>query len=303
MLGVSPNTLRTWERRFGYPAPRRTAGGHRLYDLAEIEALRSAFAETGNVSSAIALARERGAGPATRRRGCAPRSTASTPTEADRVLEESLATRSVERTVEEVLLPAVEAPERRPCRRRAGLRLALGHRAGWPPRHASGPARDAPRGRVVFEASRALRPRRAARPGARARAAPPRAADPGAALRASTPDASRARIAAPSRPDAVVLTGRRASLDALGRLVFAARRVGGDRVARPRLPRRARPRRARAPSARLDGRAAGAAERAAGAPRRAPAAAPARGRARRRWPPARACDRQPSGARGDHPPR
>jgi hypothetical protein len=28
----------------------------------------------------------------------------------------------------------------------------------------------------------------------------------------------------------VILTGRRASLDALGRLVFAARRVGGDRV-------------------------------------------------------------------------
>jgi hypothetical protein len=27
-----------------------------------------------------------------------------------------------------------------------------------------------------------------------------------------------------------VLTGRRASLDTLGRLVFAARRVGGDRV-------------------------------------------------------------------------
>ena len=26
MLGVSPNTLRSWERRFGYPEPRRTAG-------------------------------------------------------------------------------------------------------------------------------------------------------------------------------------------------------------------------------------------------------------------------------------
>ncbi len=24
--------FRSWERRFGYPAPRRTAGGHRLYD-------------------------------------------------------------------------------------------------------------------------------------------------------------------------------------------------------------------------------------------------------------------------------
>ena len=31
-------------------------------------------------------------------------------------------------------------------------------------------------------------------------------------------------------PRAVVLTGRRASLDALGRLVYAARRMGGDEV-------------------------------------------------------------------------
>jgi hypothetical protein len=31
-------------------------------------------------------------------------------------------------------------------------------------------------------------------------------------------------------PRAVILTGQRASLDTLGRLVFAARRVGGDRI-------------------------------------------------------------------------
>ena len=64
MLGVSPNTLRSWERRFGFPEPRRTAGGHRQFDLQQIEALRSAFEETHNVSSAIAVARERGCGPA-----------------------------------------------------------------------------------------------------------------------------------------------------------------------------------------------------------------------------------------------
>ncbi len=38
LLGVSPNTLRSWERRFGYPKPRRTSGGHRQYDLVELEA-------------------------------------------------------------------------------------------------------------------------------------------------------------------------------------------------------------------------------------------------------------------------
>jgi hypothetical protein len=32
-------------------------------------------------------------------------------------------------------------------------------------------------------------------------------------------------------PRAVVLTGRRASLDGLGRLVYAARRIGGDGIA------------------------------------------------------------------------
>ena len=74
MLGVSPNTLRGWERRHGFPTPRRTPGGHRQYDLAEVEALREAFEETHNVSSAISIARDRGAGPATlaRLRGRVP---------------------------------------------------------------------------------------------------------------------------------------------------------------------------------------------------------------------------------------
>jgi len=79
MLGVSPNTLRSWERRFGFPEPKRTAGGHRQFDLAEIEALRSAFEETQNISSAVSVpgsaARAR-----PRRPGCSPRSAATTRT-------------------------------------------------------------------------------------------------------------------------------------------------------------------------------------------------------------------------------
>ncbi|MEA2223192.1 MAG: MerR family transcriptional regulator, light-induced transcriptional regulator, partial [Solirubrobacteraceae bacterium] len=108
MLGVSPNTLRSWERRFGYPTPRRTAGGHRQFDLAEVEALRQAFEETHNVSSAISIARERGSGPSspTRLRSALRR---FEEIEADRILEESLAVRSVERTIDEVLLPGVAA--------------------------------------------------------------------------------------------------------------------------------------------------------------------------------------------------
>src|SRR5439155_11767963 len=63
MLGVSPNTLRSWERRYGFPRPHRSPGGHRQYALAEVESLRLALSETHNVSSAISLARERGEGP------------------------------------------------------------------------------------------------------------------------------------------------------------------------------------------------------------------------------------------------
>jgi predicted TIM-barrel fold metal-dependent hydrolase len=108
MLGVSPNTLRSWERRFGFPEPRRTAGGHRQFDLAEIEALRAAFEETQNISSAISVARERGAGPASPAR-LRSAFTRFDEDGANRLMEESLVVRSVERTVEEVLLPAVEA--------------------------------------------------------------------------------------------------------------------------------------------------------------------------------------------------
>src|ERR1700730_12373364 len=108
MLGVSPNTLRSWERRFGYPSPQRTSGGHHQFELEEIEALRQAFAETQNISSAISIERARGQGPAT------PQRLGSSLAEfdeskCDRLLEESLTVRSMERTVEEVLLPAVEA--------------------------------------------------------------------------------------------------------------------------------------------------------------------------------------------------
>ena len=80
MLGVSPNTLRSWERRFGFPEPKRTAGGHRQFDLAEIEALRAAFEETQNISSAVCGCSRAGRGSRVARRGCRARSGASTRT-------------------------------------------------------------------------------------------------------------------------------------------------------------------------------------------------------------------------------
>jgi hypothetical protein len=106
LLGVSARTLRGWERRFGYPKPRRSAAGHRQYDLAELEPLRQALLESHSVSSAIELARDRGAWSSSPARlldafGRFDEEAAY------RVMEESLGVRSVERSVEEVLIPAV----------------------------------------------------------------------------------------------------------------------------------------------------------------------------------------------------
>src|SRR4030088_1358296 len=101
MLGVSPNTLRSWERRYGFPQPHRSPGVHRQYALGEIEALRLTLAETHNVSSAVSLARERGEGPSSSSRLAAAFASYDED-RANRLLEESLALRSVERTIEEI---------------------------------------------------------------------------------------------------------------------------------------------------------------------------------------------------------
>ncbi len=112
MLGVSTSTLRSWERRLGYPHPRRTPGNHRIYELDEVEALREALRETHNISSAVEVARQRGRGPASPARLVADFDRFDE-AGADRQLEESLAVRSVERSVSELLLPALELAERR----------------------------------------------------------------------------------------------------------------------------------------------------------------------------------------------
>ena len=129
MLGVSTSTLRSWERRLGYPHPRRTPGNHRLYELEEVEALRDALRETQNISSAVEVARVRGRGPASPARLVACFD-AFDETGCDRELEESLAVRSVERSVSELLLPALELAERR-TNGVAELEYACRWATGW----------------------------------------------------------------------------------------------------------------------------------------------------------------------------
>jgi DNA-binding transcriptional MerR regulator len=233
LLGVSPNTLRSWESRFGYPTPRRTEGGHRQFDLAEIEALRQAYVETQDISSAISVARERGEGPSTPARLQAAFA-AFSEEKADRLMEESMAVRSVERTIETVLLPAVEtlAPSA-PRGQSYALASSPEYCFAW--RYATGwlaaaqrvaPPSTREEGVLIFDASRPLDVdalhvqalelfvRRA---GLRVLMLPVDldSTRVGSALRAL-------------RPQAMVLAGRCSSLEAIGRVVYATRQSGGD---------------------------------------------------------------------------
>ncbi|MDQ5941447.1 MAG: MerR family transcriptional regulator, light-induced transcriptional regulator, partial [Pseudomonadota bacterium] len=38
--GLAKDTLRVWERRYGFPQPERDANGERLYPAAQVERLR-----------------------------------------------------------------------------------------------------------------------------------------------------------------------------------------------------------------------------------------------------------------------
>ena len=234
MLGVSPNTLRSWERRYGFPSPQRSAGGHRQYALGEIEALRLTLAETHNVSSAISLARERGEGPSSSSRLAAAFG-AFDEEKANRLLEESLTLRSYERTIEEVLLEAV-ATHHDPRHITAEYEFAWRHATGWlsalkrlaPPAHR-------PDGILIFDAALACD----------LDALHAQALDI-VLRRAGTPDAvadarDRPDAARPRRPRAVAERHRAhrqprvARRDRPARLRRPRRRAGGRRV---RLPRR-----------------------------------------------------------------
>jgi DNA-binding transcriptional MerR regulator len=222
ILGVSTNTLRSWERRYGYPRPRRSSGGHRRYALDEIQALHQTLAETQNVSSAIELARRRGAGPSSASRLAAALAALDRP-QADRLLEESLVLRSLERSVEEVLLPAVAelADETGPT---AEYELAWRYAMDW----LSALARQTPSSRgpvevLLFDASTPcdldalcaqtleLFLHRAGLRTARL-----------------TPAVDRGRLGRALRtlgPRAVIVTGRHSSLDTIGRIVYTVKNL------------------------------------------------------------------------------
>jgi MerR family transcriptional regulator, light-induced transcriptional regulator len=217
LLGVSPNTLRSWEQRFGHPTPTRTEGGHRIFELSEIEALRHAIAEAGDVASAISIVQQRGEGPSTPER-LARAFADYDELEADSLLEQSLAVRSVERTVEAVLLEAVERLEAGSPEQSFAWRYATGWLAAA--KRVAPPA-TREQGVLVFDGSRdeqldslhvqafelLLR-----RLGLRA-----------LCLSASLPEEKIGNAVRALSPSAIVLAGAGVPLSSLGRLVHAVR--------------------------------------------------------------------------------
>lgn len=65
LTGVNPVTLRAWERRYGLLVPHRTASGHRLYSMADVERVRAvtAWIERGVAVSKVASIIDRQAPP------------------------------------------------------------------------------------------------------------------------------------------------------------------------------------------------------------------------------------------------
>ncbi|MBV9545446.1 MAG: cobalamin-dependent protein [Chloroflexi bacterium] len=112
--GVRATTIRAWERRYGYPMPRREAGGQRLYSERDIDGIRWLRDQTTHgvaISRAIAMLRSGYAGPPSSTSApavTAPRSFASlrsemlnallelNPARAEAVLQEAFALFSVE---------------------------------------------------------------------------------------------------------------------------------------------------------------------------------------------------------------
>jgi len=225
LLGVSPNTLRSWERRFGYPEPRRSPGGHRQYELGELEALRRALLETHNISSAIQVAQQRGEGPGSANRllEAFDRFDDSL---ADRFMEESLSLRSIERSVEELLLPAIELAEGRDGRE-AECEFACRWATGWlhAARRVAPPAtRD--EGVLLFDSSQRLGSEmlhvQALELGLR------RAGFRVLLLSVALAQERLTRAMRALDPTILVLCGSGATLDSIGRLVYSVRQTGSQ---------------------------------------------------------------------------
>jgi len=223
LLRVSPNTLRSWERRFGYPKPTRSAGQHRLYSHGEIAALRDALATGLSISSAISVAQE---GVSSDSRALVGALMAFDADRANRAMEEAIALRPLDRAVESVLLPALAEVRARHGVESARWALSARWAGDWLRRglHAVAPAAPV-FSLLVGDASRDEFDPDAAH----VRALELACAQAGCSLLCLTvraveslPEAVHARS-----PQAMVIAGAHASDDEVARFAYAVRRSAG----------------------------------------------------------------------------
>ena len=113
-LGIPIPTIRSWERRYGFPAPARTGGQHRRYSPDEAELLRMLRDEITRghrASDAVALVRGRGVAGEAPRPGLLDALVDAAmrldPTALRRTLDQATETIGVEGAIAEVALPAM----------------------------------------------------------------------------------------------------------------------------------------------------------------------------------------------------
>jgi MerR family transcriptional regulator, light-induced transcriptional regulator len=113
LLGVPAPTIRSWERRYGLPAPPRTTGGHRRYGLEEVDRLRALRDEVARGRSAREAARMVRPGARTEARSGLVDGALKAALEFDSrgvrdALEAAAASLGVEDGIRQVLIPAME---------------------------------------------------------------------------------------------------------------------------------------------------------------------------------------------------
>jgi DNA-binding transcriptional MerR regulator len=128
LLNVSANTLRAWEARFDYPRPLRTRGGHRLYPYAEIDALRRALHDGLSAASAASRAQETLTADL---RGLISALLSFSRTSADAQMDASLALKPIERSIEDLLLAALDELLRRRGRTSTAWAFASDWACDW----------------------------------------------------------------------------------------------------------------------------------------------------------------------------
>jgi MerR family transcriptional regulator, light-induced transcriptional regulator len=113
LLGVPVPTIRSWERRYGFPSPARTSGKHRRYTLGEVDSLRAVRDEITRghrARDAVAIVRSRVGAPSGRSEFLERFTEGATALDADdvrRSLDQAAELLGVDRAINEVALPGM----------------------------------------------------------------------------------------------------------------------------------------------------------------------------------------------------